>query len=121
MLPVPHRHKALLQPGGRLYLFFSSSYHASGWWNPPFLQFLQRVVFLALTCPPLFRREISLSRFLMSPLSFLTRATRLSLLVARVFFFNNSCCRNPLSLTATAARFPKYLSRALRPTPSPYS
>ena len=84
MLPVPYHHNALLQPVGRLSLFISSSYHASGWWNPSFLQFVQRVVFLAETCPPFFRREISRSMFLMSPLNFLTKATRLLLLVARV-------------------------------------
>ena len=90
MLPVQHRHKAILQPGGRLSLFFRSSKQSCGWWKPPFLQFAQRVVFLALTCTPFFRQEISRSWFLMSLLSFLTRATRLSFFVERVVLFNTS-------------------------------
>ena len=118
MIPVPHRHKALLQPGGRFYLFFRSSQKSCCWWKPSLLQFVQMVVFLALTFPPFFRREIYRSRLLMSLLCFLTRATRLSLLVEIVVLFNTSCCRTPFSLTAAEARLSKYPSRALRPLPS---
>ena len=116
MLPVPHRHKALLQPGGGLSLFFRSSWQSCGWWNPSFYQFERRVVFLALTCPPFFRREIPRLRFLISPLSFLTRSTRLSLIVERVVLFNTRCCRTPFSLTSATARLSNYPSRSLRPT-----
>ena len=31
VLTVPHRHKALLQPGGRLSLFLANSYQSWGW------------------------------------------------------------------------------------------
>ena len=44
----------------------------------------------------------------MSPVNFLTWATRLSLLVASVVLFNTSCCRTDFSLIAAAARLSKY-------------
>ena len=50
-------------------------------------------------------REIYHSRFLMLLLRFLTRATKLLLLVDRVVLFNTSCWRTPFSLTAASARF----------------
>ena len=117
-LPVPHRHKALLQPGGRLSLFFRSSNKSCGWWKPSFLKCAQRAVLLALNCTPFFMREISRSRFLMSLLSFLTMATRLLLLVERVVLFNTSFRRNTFSLTAAAAGLSKHPSRVLRYSPS---
>ena len=116
MPSVPHCHKALLQPGGNLYLFLISSKKYWGWRKPSFLQLAHRVVFLALGWPPFFRREISRSKFLMSLLWFFTRATRLLLLVPSVVLFNTSCLRTPCLFTAAAARLSKYPSRFFRLT-----
>ena len=63
--------------------------------------------FLVLAWTSFLMREISRSRFLISLCCFLTRAKRLSLLVASVVLFNTSCFRTPFLLVAAAARLMK--------------
>ena len=59
---------------------------------------------LAADLSALLEAQVVSFKFFMSPVNFLTRAMRLSLLVASVVLFNTSFCRTDFSLTSAAAR-----------------
>ena len=95
LLAVPHHHNRIFQPSGRLYLFLVSSKHSLGAWYPYFLQWEHKIGSLFPCDSPLphvfLRRDISLSRFLISLNNLFCITTKFSLVAASLELLTTSC------------------------------
>ena len=115
LLTVPHRHKELFQPVGRLSLFFNKSEACLGCMIPFFLEMgEQGRILLSLSACFL---EVGGFPFNILDLvgRFLAIRTKFSLVAASLALFATSCSSTNFLLTAAAARLLKYPSRYFMP------